>query len=148
MLCVKWLHIFSVRDFLFSSVIITARRRSCGKVMFSLVSVCLFTGEVPVWPLPMTHWTSTPFPQKSGLEYPCLTPAIDFWWSSLETCSNLFIWGTLLGVTSGCSYWSTYIRTSGWYASCWNTFFLNYVDIAVINALLFYTRFVTNINRL
>ena len=40
-----------------------------------------------------------------------LPPASNIWWCSLETCSNLFIWGpTTLGVTSGGGHrnWSTY----------------------------------------
>ena len=32
----------------------------CSKVMFSVVSICLFTGKgaCPMWPLNMMHWTS------------------------------------------------------------------------------------------
>ena len=32
-------------------------QRSCGKVMFWVVSVILFVG-VPIWPLPMIHWNA------------------------------------------------------------------------------------------
>ena len=39
--------------------IVTIRQRSCGKVMFSQVCVCLSTGgRVTMWPLPMMYWTS------------------------------------------------------------------------------------------
>ena len=39
--------------------IVTIRQRSCWKVMFSQVCVCLSTGwGVTMWPLPMMYWTS------------------------------------------------------------------------------------------
>ena len=31
----------------------------CGKIMFSILSVCLFTGGVPMWPLPWWYWSVT-----------------------------------------------------------------------------------------
>ena len=43
--------------------VFTARQQSYWKVMFSLVFVCLFImgrGKVPMWPLPMMHWTHPP----------------------------------------------------------------------------------------
>ena len=58
--------------------VITARKRSCGKAMFSQLSVILFRGRR--WPLPMMHWNMG-------------TCTTDIWWSSLDTCSNLFTWG-------------------------------------------------------
>ena len=66
-------------------------QRSCGKVKFSLVSVCLFVClftlgmDILMWPpsLAIRHAT------------PSFSPffASDIWWPSLDTCSNLFAWG-------------------------------------------------------
>ena len=60
----------------------TNYERSCRKIMFSLVSVCLFTRGIPIWPLPMIHWTSlysTPgpsHPKTSDMEPPGPAPCI------------------------------------------------------------------------
>ena len=83
----------------------TARQRSCGKVMFSLVSVCLFQ-RWRVSPCDHCTWwigslcTVTPPPipcynppRHETWESLAPPPAGDIWWPSLETCSNLFTWG-------------------------------------------------------
>ena len=82
--------------------IFTARQRSCGKLMFSLMSVCPHgvpcdyypwcigshcTGALPL-PQDMRHWD----PQTSS-RHGTWAPASDIEWSRLETRSNLFIWG-------------------------------------------------------
>ena len=70
-----------------------------GKVMFSQVSVILFgsRGVVPRWdlgtypPPPDIEPGYLPPPPGHGACAPTPLPiATDIWWSSLETCSNLF----------------------------------------------------------
>ena len=71
--------------------IFTARRRSCGKVMFS--DVCLSVCQqrrVPcdyypwsIWPIPL----ALPSPSRQGE-----IPATDIRWPSPETFSNVFTW--------------------------------------------------------
>ena len=84
-------------DYYINFQIITARKRSVGKVMFSLMSVCLSVSlRVPMWSLPMMNWTSLyriSTPWASDLRLSTLAPVSDIWCSSLETCSNLFIRG-------------------------------------------------------
>ena len=90
----------------FSSCVFTARQRSCGKVMFSVVCVCHsdclskgdphvtithdalgLTVQDPPWPWPPTGYQIwDPWPQ---------TPL--YWHlvaNIVETCSNLFTWGS------------------------------------------------------
>ena len=118
----------------------TARQRSCGKVMFSLVSVCLFT-RWRVSPCDHYPWfigslcTATPPP------IPCYNPprhetwdslalltASDTWWPSLETCSNLFTWGPSpppprILVTMRCtSYWNAFLFKSLSHMCLWVPF--------------------------
>ena len=57
---------------------------------------------LPVWPLPMMHWTSL---KSYPLDIRFRTPASDIYWWSLETCSNLFIWGPH-GASSGGGRWN------------------------------------------
>ena len=52
--------------------VITAHQRSCGKVIFSVVYVSLFT-VCPLWPLSMMHWAS---PYMDPPQYMTLTPAL------------------------------------------------------------------------
>ena len=104
--------------------IITTRQRSCGKVMFSPVSIC--SQGVTMWPLPMMHWTSLyrtmppdcetsdhqpwdPHPPPRQTWDP---PAINIWWPSLENCSNLFIRGSPPPPVLRSGGWSSY----GWQA--------------------------------
>ena len=72
--------------------LITARQRSCGKVMFSVVSVHHSVregGGCPMWPLLMMHLTSvyrTPPPLPSGHGAHCIgcpIPASPRHWTSL-----------------------------------------------------------------
>ena len=67
---------------------------------------CLsFCSEVPMWPLPMMHWTSL----YRALPSPHIrpkTPLEQHRGSSLETCSNLFIWWPSPATSGGC-HWST-----------------------------------------
>ena len=84
------------------------------------------------------------YPQKSDLGPPALPPASDIWWSSLETCSNLFIWGppasdiwwsSLETCSNLFIFWgfsqkwhlvvaieAHAVNTIRWYASYWNAF--------------------------
>ena len=88
---------------------ITIRQRSCGKVMFWQVSVChSVQGRSPC-----VHYFWCIGLHCAG--FPCSGPLLDMepswlqprprhrtwdpsaseiWWPSLETCSNLFTWGT------------------------------------------------------
>ena len=112
------------------SIVFTTRQRCCGKAMFSLVSVCLFTEahvtithdaldinvEGPMalaLPLPSGH-------QKWDLSHPPLPQACALLmkpdgqhWRPVQTCSleGPLIWG------------HGAVRT-GWYASYWNAFLL------------------------
>ena len=72
------------------------RQRSCGKVMFSVVSVCSQgkRGGVPMLPLPIMHWNSLYIPPPLDIRHGT-PPASDIWWPSLETCSDLFTSGPL-----------------------------------------------------
>ena len=69
----------------------------CGKVMFSVVSVCPRV-RGSMWPLPMMHWTSPP-PNPYPVQWPHPPTAADIWW---------FVKHVRLA--------------SGRYASCWNAF--------------------------
>ena len=90
-------------------VILPAADEVAGGNVFTGIS--LSTGGVPIWPLPMMYWTShvpTPpsccdiwwpllttqvsTPRKGKVGYPAPSDS-DSWWWSLDTCSNLFIWG-------------------------------------------------------
>ena len=100
-----WSTLVVCRCFWSSGSVITARQRSCGKVMFSYVSVSLSTRRSPcdhwAWCLG-PHCTGTlsssdtrpglppPAPRHQTLACPLAT---DIWYT-LETCSNLFTWGT------------------------------------------------------
>ena len=54
-----------------SVLLFTARKRSCGKVMFSQVSVCHSAGGVSMWPLPMMHPDmGIPFPTPPSCPLP------------------------------------------------------------------------------
>ena len=61
--------------------------------------VCLFTGRGSTWPLPMNliiqglALAPACLPYRDQFAQPC-PPASDIWWSSLETCSNVFKWGS------------------------------------------------------
>ena len=71
-----------------SGFVITTHQRSCGKVMFSVMSLCPEPG-VPIdrAPPPGPVRTSAPL-----YRVPAPT-ASNIWWPRLETCSNLFTWG-------------------------------------------------------
>ena len=108
------------------SCIFTARQRSCGKVMFSVVCVCLSTALEGV---PCAHYLivqgaihpATPPDMRPSCKGP-LSPVSDIWWPSLGTCSSLFTPPPpppLLPM-SGDNYWRTYRRRT--YASYWNAF--------------------------
>ena len=88
--------------------IFTPCQRSCGKVMFSLVSVYSQGCVVPMWPLPMMHWTllyRCPWTSDMGTPLP---PNIR------HTTTNTDIWLPLTPI------W----LASGWYASYWNVFLI------------------------
>ena len=73
------------------SCIFIARQRSCRKVMFSVVCVCLFGGGVScdhyLTGLPIS-WTPTRY--GTFLYRDPWPPVSDIWWPSLRTCSRLF----------------------------------------------------------
>ena len=89
--------------------VITIRQRSCRKVMFSVMSVCLSFHPQggPMWPLPIMHWTSLyrVLPPCRGTHL-CTGPTLasDIWWPRLDTCSNSFTWGFPMVLTSGGGY--------------------------------------------
>ena len=73
----------------------------------------------PVYPAPLlARWNTLPPWDTLPPGYPMPPPATDIWWSSLETCLNLFTWGPIprIVLTSSCGH------QSGWYASYWNAF--------------------------
>ena len=43
-------------DCSFSMKFVTVHKQSCGKVMFSQLSVCHSVQGFPMWPVPMMHW--------------------------------------------------------------------------------------------
>ena len=116
---------------------ITARKRSCGKVMFSHVSVCHSVQGDPMWPLPMMYWDmGTPPPAPRYQTWVVITGNMGptsllltsggHHWRPVQTCSledqpPLHPSGTGL-------YWWPPKRVwlaSGQYASYWNTVLLN-----------------------
>ena len=83
---------------------------SCVKVMFSVVSV--HQSVIPSigvrcdhhpW-CTRSHYAGTP-PGAWDLTVQNLPPVSDIWWLRLETCSNLFTWGTLPPPTCRCLWW-------------------------------------------
>ena len=103
--CAIWMQRIVNKDFsLWRICMFTARQWSCGKVMFSCVSVCPQVGshmtiihdaldfslQVPQ-PIP-PHME--PYPHEKSYCSP-LPPASDIWWLTLQTSSNLFNSGPL-----------------------------------------------------
>ena len=121
-----WMDLYHFRSFFLEwtcDLLVTACQRSCGKEMFSVVSVHQSyypQGRgVPMWPLPMMHWTwlyrCPPIRLWTPHTLDLAPPDSDIWWSLLETCSTCSFEDTSPlprppGVTSGSGYWSTY----GW----------------------------------
>ena len=103
---------------------VTARQRSCGKVMFSVVSVhhSVHGGGFPCdhYPWCIRHHCSGPYPPSQAPPPTILLAKI--WWRSLVTCSNLFTWGPTS--TSTYIWWPPkhVWFASGRYASYWNAF--------------------------
>ena len=93
--------------------IFAPRKRSCGKVMFSRVSVCHCVGGPHVTithnPMDLTVQDSPPPPSSnpSSLRHQTwrplelAPPASDIWWPSLEICSSLSLVTPLTVLTSG-----------------------------------------------
>ena len=114
--------------------IISAHQRSCGKVMFSLMSVCLSVHRRQGLHVTITHDVLDiivqPSPHPLGIRpwplKPQPPPASDIWWSSLKTCSNLFIWGH---PQNNIWWWSHVWFTNGWYISYWNAFLCSSKDL-------------------
>ena len=83
-------------------------------------------------PPPLTasrHWTSlhrTLQSRPHGIWTPPYSdpPCSDIWWPSLETCSNLFTWGSLPPCTDIWWLLKDMQLASGQYASYWNAFLL------------------------
>ena len=70
----------------FSSNLITVPKRSCGKVMFSQMSVILWgTGVgVPLWPLSVMHWDMGTPPRSD------MVPTPPNYWHLVVTSGDLF----------------------------------------------------------
>ena len=127
----------------------TTRKQSCGKVMFSVVSVChCIHGRSPCDHYPCCigpHHTGTPSPLGMGPHY-AGTPGGREWkpiqtcspedkpptsaevhWPRMETCSNLFTWGPPPSTDIWWLLKHIYIwLTSGRYTSYWNVFLLTF----------------------
>ena len=83
--------------------IITAKKRSCGKVVFSVVPVC-YSVHRGVSPCDHYSWCigshctapSAPLPSSQDILHGTSSPhpGSNIWMPSLETSSNLFIWGS------------------------------------------------------
>ena len=103
-----WAKLHLTTNTLRSSVVFTTRQRSCGKVMFSVVSVCS-RGE--------------------GFHVTITHDALDL--TVQETCSNLKDWPPLPSeVTSGGDYWTTHdCGAGGQYASYWKVFLFSFILI-------------------
>ena len=113
-------------------MIFTSRQRSYRKVMFSLVSVCLFTDRgrgVPRLPLPVMHWTSLYSPNPTpwtwdltvqGPPYPLLVAFGGHHWTPVQICSlqnpPQWCWHLVM-IIEACM-----VAASGHYASYWNAF--------------------------
>ena len=87
----------------------------CGKISFSQVPVYhSVQGRVPMWNVThdtFGHGYHPPDTRYGNLPHPT---ASDIWWPSLETCSNLFIWGPPPPVlTSSGGHWNMYGRQVG-----------------------------------
>ena len=133
--------------------IVTTCQRSCGKVMFSqawCVFVCI-QGKVPIWPLPMMHWTllysplvpppdmrpENPTPQPC----PLLVASVSHHWRPFQICSlDLTVQGPapppplprpqeqhLVAIEV------VTVSASEWYASYWNAFLL--VNVVVFSPI-------------
>ena len=119
--------------------LVTDRQRSCGKVMFLLVSVCLFMGREEVLNVTITHDTldltlQGPSPRHQIWDYPPVlsSSASDIWWPSLETYSNFFIW-TPTPPPSTDIWWPKHIwLASGWYASYWMLSCLHLISFSLL----------------
>ena len=68
--------------------IISTRKLSCGKVMFSQVSVCNSV-EGPVKRGQRGMWSPHTRRHTPRIHVPCPLPS-DIWWPRLETCPKLF----------------------------------------------------------
>ena len=119
---------------------VTARQRSCEKVMFSVVSLCLSvcSQRAAVCPLPMKHWTSlyrNPLGYRTSLYRDC-QPSLHLaqWTWDFPLCPGT---AALLFTSNGQNWtpvqicspldqpragnWCLQLR-SGRYASYWNAF--------------------------
>ena len=99
-----------------TSIIFTARKWSCGKVIFSQASVHSRSrgwlhhlhhgiGHMVVYPLTSGLGTYSPPRHKTWVPTP--PTATYIWWSSLETCSNVSTCGpTSIVLTSSGGHWN------------------------------------------
>ena len=99
---------------------ITSRKRSLGKVMFSSVRVCPWGRVSRSLERSHSRYLSLPPHIHTGPVKPYLL-ITDIWWSSLETCSDVFTWESI--PPSG-SHQNTYSwQAGGTYntrmLSCW-----------------------------
>ena len=108
--------------------IITARQRSCGKVMFSLVSLCLFTGD------PSDHYLqcigphcTAPPPPTSDMGPPSSSPPGHHWRLIPVPNLRVLIWGSNPPISTDI-WWPKHIwLASGWHASYWNAFLAKFL---------------------
>ena len=68
--------------------VVTVRKRSCGKVMLSQVSVILLGGGSPLWPLPMMHWDMGT-PSLLGTRYGTYPLPSPFYWHLVVITGDL-----------------------------------------------------------
>ena len=106
------------------------------KIMFLLMSICLFTGGGLMWPLGMAlslrHWSQEP---HSPLDMEPETP--------LVVTSGDIIIGDLFRLVRCVHFWTPLqhlvvieahaVCASGWYASYWNAFLCSFIFISFIN---------------
>ena len=90
--CINWRSYNDLGNTCSASLFITARKRSCGKVMFSVVSVCHFVrrgSHVSI----TNHHTGTPYlctrnaPSQSSPHPALLMASGGQHWKPVETCS-------------------------------------------------------------
>ena len=80
-----------VKGFSIQEIHFTAHKWSLGKVVFS--QACVFTGGRVSRSLKRSHGRVPPPRHGTSIPYSSIPPTTDNWWSSLDTCPNLFTWG-------------------------------------------------------
>ena len=121
--------------------LVTGRRRSCGKVMFLLVSICLFMGREEVLNVTITHDTldltlQGPSPRHQIWDYPPVlsSSASDIWWYKSITGDLFKLFHLNIHPPPSTDiWWSKHIwLASGWYASYWMLSCLHLISFSLI----------------